>query len=198
MCKAMNRSFFNVILGGFGGETAAAATGQSVQRTYRSGSANMTASPMGNADSVIGGFHISKRESPPRFKWSNNEALDSDKSGTISDATYEEKLVSGTRSTLDSSKATLLLSNENGMESFLLSLYGRKNELAWRISTPAGPLLRVFPTNANLESVMAEEETSEADIQKRTLQMGTVICARKEISPDTAANAFDLRLWLGY
>ncbi len=52
MCKAMNRAFFNVILGGFGGE-AEAATGDAVQRTYRSGSAEDAAFMMGNADSVI-------------------------------------------------------------------------------------------------------------------------------------------------
>lgn len=52
MCKAMNRAFFNVILGGFGGE-AEAATGDAVQRTYRSGSADDAAFMMGNADSVI-------------------------------------------------------------------------------------------------------------------------------------------------
>jgi NAD(P) transhydrogenase subunit beta len=53
MCKAMNRAFFNVILGGFGGETEAAASGTAVQRTYRSGSADDAAFMMGNADSVI-------------------------------------------------------------------------------------------------------------------------------------------------
>ena len=52
MCKAMNRAFFNVILGGFGGEAEAAA-GDAVQRTYRSGSADDAAFMMGNADSVI-------------------------------------------------------------------------------------------------------------------------------------------------
>jgi NAD(P) transhydrogenase subunit beta len=52
MCKAMNRAFFNVILGGFGGE-AEAAVGDAVQRTYRSGSADDAAFMMGNADSVI-------------------------------------------------------------------------------------------------------------------------------------------------
>ncbi len=52
MCKAMNRAFFNVILGGFGGE-AAAATGDGVQKTYRSGSADDAAFLMSNADSVI-------------------------------------------------------------------------------------------------------------------------------------------------
>jgi NAD(P) transhydrogenase subunit beta len=52
MCKAMNRAFFNVILGGFGGE-AEVAGGEAVQRTYRSGSADDAAFMMGNADSVI-------------------------------------------------------------------------------------------------------------------------------------------------
>jgi NAD(P) transhydrogenase subunit beta len=51
MCKAMNRSFISVILGGFGAEegTAAAAT----QRTVRSGSAEDVAFLLGNAESVI-------------------------------------------------------------------------------------------------------------------------------------------------
>ncbi len=53
MCKAMNRAFLSVILGGFGGEGAAADTGDAVQRTYRSGSADDAAFLMGNASSVI-------------------------------------------------------------------------------------------------------------------------------------------------
>jgi NAD(P) transhydrogenase subunit beta len=53
MCKAMNRAFLNVILGGFGGEAATADAGSGVQRTYRSGSADDAAFLMGNADSVI-------------------------------------------------------------------------------------------------------------------------------------------------
>lgn len=55
MCKAMNRAFLNVILGGFGGgvSTEAAAAGDGVQKTYRSGSADDAAFLMGNADSVI-------------------------------------------------------------------------------------------------------------------------------------------------
>ncbi len=55
MCKAMNRSFFNVILGGFGGDAGAgAATGGSTeQRPVKSGSADDAAFLLGNADSVI-------------------------------------------------------------------------------------------------------------------------------------------------
>ena len=53
MCKAMNRAFLSVILGGFGGGEAAADTGDAVQRTYRSGSADDAAFLMGNASSVI-------------------------------------------------------------------------------------------------------------------------------------------------
>ena len=53
MCKAMNRSFFNVILGGFGGEAGAAAAGGQPQRTAKSGSADDAAFILGNAESVI-------------------------------------------------------------------------------------------------------------------------------------------------
>jgi NAD(P) transhydrogenase subunit beta len=54
MCKAMNRSFFNVLLGGFGGDTAAAsADGDVEQRPVKSGSAEDAAFLMGNAETVI-------------------------------------------------------------------------------------------------------------------------------------------------
>ena len=53
MCKAMNRSFFNVILGGFGGEGETGPAGAVEQRPVRSGSADDAAFLMGNADSVI-------------------------------------------------------------------------------------------------------------------------------------------------
>jgi NAD(P) transhydrogenase subunit beta len=53
MCKAMNRSFFNVILGGFGGEPAVAATGAQAQRPVKSGSADDAAFLMSNAETVI-------------------------------------------------------------------------------------------------------------------------------------------------
>jgi len=53
MCKAMNRSFFNVILGGFGGEAAAATTGAKDQRPVRSGSPDDAAFLLENAESVI-------------------------------------------------------------------------------------------------------------------------------------------------
>ena len=53
MCKAMNRSFFNVILGGFGGEAAAATGGAQEQRPVKSGSADDAAFILQNAESVI-------------------------------------------------------------------------------------------------------------------------------------------------
>ncbi len=52
MCRAMNRSFFNVILGGFGGETGPA-VGGGEQKTVKSGSAEDVAFLMSNAESVI-------------------------------------------------------------------------------------------------------------------------------------------------
>ncbi|MEN9844151.1 MAG: hypothetical protein RLZZ612_1980 [Pseudomonadota bacterium] len=54
MCKAMNRSFFNVILGGFGGDAGAgAAGGAAVQRTVKSGSADDAAFVLSNAETVV-------------------------------------------------------------------------------------------------------------------------------------------------
>ena len=53
MCKAMNRSFFNVILGGFGGEATTAVTGGAVQRAVKSGSADDAAFVLGNAETVV-------------------------------------------------------------------------------------------------------------------------------------------------
>ena len=52
MCKGMNRSFFNVILGGFGGETAAAG-GDVEDRPVKQGSAEDAAFIMKNASRVI-------------------------------------------------------------------------------------------------------------------------------------------------
>ena len=54
MCKAMNRSFFNVILGGFGSTPDAAVTGeQQEQRPVKSGSSDDAAFLLSNADTVI-------------------------------------------------------------------------------------------------------------------------------------------------
>jgi NAD(P) transhydrogenase subunit beta len=53
MCKAMNRSFFNVILGGFGGESGTAAAGAAQQRNVKSGSADDAAFVLGNAETVV-------------------------------------------------------------------------------------------------------------------------------------------------
>jgi NAD(P) transhydrogenase subunit beta len=52
MCKGMNRSFFSVILGGFGGETAGP-TGKKETRPIKQGSAEDAAFIMKNASSVI-------------------------------------------------------------------------------------------------------------------------------------------------
>ena len=52
MCRAMNRSFFSVILGGFGAAEGAVAGGIQ-QRAVKAGSAEDVAFLLGNADSVI-------------------------------------------------------------------------------------------------------------------------------------------------
>jgi NAD(P) transhydrogenase subunit beta len=53
MCKAMNRSFISVILGGFGGADAAAGGGDKEQRPFKRGSAEDAAFIMKNASKVI-------------------------------------------------------------------------------------------------------------------------------------------------
>jgi NAD(P) transhydrogenase subunit beta len=53
MCHAMNRSFISVILGGFGGETAAAAGAGGEQKPVKLGSADDAAFIMKNAQKVI-------------------------------------------------------------------------------------------------------------------------------------------------
>jgi H+-translocating NAD(P) transhydrogenase subunit beta len=53
MCKGMNRSFFSVIAGGFGGETAAAAGGTTEQKPVKLGSAEDAAYILKNAQKVI-------------------------------------------------------------------------------------------------------------------------------------------------
>jgi len=54
MCKAMNRSFFNVILGGFGGDaSAASATGDQQQRSVKSGSPDDASFMLTNAETVV-------------------------------------------------------------------------------------------------------------------------------------------------
>jgi NAD(P) transhydrogenase subunit beta len=52
MCRAMNRSFFNVLLGGFGAAEGTAAAGGE-QKQVRSGSADDVAFLLGNAESVV-------------------------------------------------------------------------------------------------------------------------------------------------
>jgi len=53
MCKGMNRSLINVILGGFGSDAAGAAAGAQTDRPYKAGSADDAAFIMKNAGKVI-------------------------------------------------------------------------------------------------------------------------------------------------
>ena len=53
MCKGMNRSFFNVLLGGFGGEQAVASSGKKDDRQQKQGNAADAAFMMKNCSSVI-------------------------------------------------------------------------------------------------------------------------------------------------
>src|SRR5690606_20265873 len=52
MCKAMNRPFFNVILGGFGSDGGSAQGRAQEQRSVKSGSPDDAAFLMGNAETV--------------------------------------------------------------------------------------------------------------------------------------------------
>ncbi len=53
MCRAMNRSFFNVILGGFGADASAAQAADGAQRSVKSGSPDDAAFLMSNAETVV-------------------------------------------------------------------------------------------------------------------------------------------------
>jgi NAD(P) transhydrogenase subunit beta len=53
MCRAMNRSFISVILGGFGASADSTVANGGQQRTVKSGSADDVAFMLGNAESVI-------------------------------------------------------------------------------------------------------------------------------------------------
>ncbi|NPT55422.1 NAD(P)(+) transhydrogenase (Re/Si-specific) subunit beta [Paraburkholderia elongata] len=53
MCRAMNRSFFSVLLGGFGAEAAVEGGAKREQRPVKSGSADDAAFLLGNAESVV-------------------------------------------------------------------------------------------------------------------------------------------------
>jgi NAD(P) transhydrogenase subunit beta len=53
MCKGMNRSFINVLLGGFGGETATGGSSEHSDKTAKIGSADDAAFLMKNASTVI-------------------------------------------------------------------------------------------------------------------------------------------------
>jgi H+-translocating NAD(P) transhydrogenase subunit beta len=53
MCRAMNRSFLNVLFGGFGAPSASVKGGKQEERPYRSGAADEAAFLLGNADKVV-------------------------------------------------------------------------------------------------------------------------------------------------
>ncbi|GAB7541526.1 NAD(P)(+) transhydrogenase (Re/Si-specific) subunit beta [Cupriavidus sp. 8B] len=53
MCKAMNRAFLNVILGGFGSDASSGEQSTTTQRTVKSGSADDAAFILGNSETVI-------------------------------------------------------------------------------------------------------------------------------------------------
>src|SRR5258705_8668596 len=67
MCHAMNRSFISVILGGFGGETAAAGGGTGEQKPVKLGSADDAAFIMKNAQKgiIVPGYGMAGAQAPP-------------------------------------------------------------------------------------------------------------------------------------
>ncbi|MGI4777904.1 MAG: NAD(P)(+) transhydrogenase (Re/Si-specific) subunit beta [Janthinobacterium lividum] len=75
ICKAMNRSFFNVTLGGFGGEAVTATAGAAVRRPVKTGSADVAAFVLSNAETVIG----NKRSTAAGYVGLDNELFHMDK-----------------------------------------------------------------------------------------------------------------------
>ncbi len=53
MCRAMNRSLFNVLFGSFGADATGGGDGDGKERNYKTGSPDDAAFMMGNADSVV-------------------------------------------------------------------------------------------------------------------------------------------------
>ena len=72
MCKAMNRSFFSVILGGFGAEGGSSDSGDKEQRPVKRGSADDAAFIMKNASKVNHRAGVRPRRSPSPTRHSRN------------------------------------------------------------------------------------------------------------------------------
>src|SRR5699024_7610423 len=80
MCKAMNRSFFNVILGGFGADPTESGGGQDdAARNVKSGSPEDAAFLMGNAETVtiVPGYGLAVARAQHALKELTDKLVDS-------------------------------------------------------------------------------------------------------------------------